>query len=120
MQQVVSRFNATLNDHDEDEQTQLYFAVGGADVESVRFLLNQEGILINKICREVIRSEGAADTIHWKTPMGKAETLVTLAATDGSLPDKVSRRRQVAELFRENNMASTNSWNAPSNSITYM
>ena len=101
MQQVVSRFNATLNDHDDDEQTQLYFAVGGADVESVRFLLNQEGILVDKICREVIRSEGAADTIHWITPMDKAETLVTLAATDGSLPDKVSRRNQVAVLLRD-------------------
>jgi hypothetical protein len=101
MQQVISRFHATLNDHDENERTQLYRAVLTTDVESVRFLLLQEGILVNKRSRVVFRREGAADTIRWKTPMDKAETLVVLAATDGSLPDKVSRRNQVAELLRD-------------------
>jgi hypothetical protein len=73
MQQVVVRFNATLNDHGEKEQTQLYRAVSRTDVESVRFLLLQDGILINKFSRSVVRRQGAADTVSWRTPMHRAQ-----------------------------------------------
>jgi hypothetical protein len=45
VQQVVLHFNDTLNDHGEQEQTQLFRAVHQTDLESVRFLLLQEGIL---------------------------------------------------------------------------
>jgi hypothetical protein len=115
MQQVVSCFHATLNDHDENERTQLYRAVLTTDVESVRFLLLQEGILINKSSREYIRREGAADVICWRTPLYRAEKLVASAATNGSLlldnensdeDDEVeqlhvSKRNKVAELLRD-------------------
>jgi len=102
MQQVISRFHATLNDHNENQQTQLYHVTCLSDVESVRFYLLQDGILINKNCIEVMRTEGAANIIRWRTPMYRAETLVTFAATDGSLSDdEISRRNQVAELLRD-------------------
>ena len=67
VQQVVLHFNDTLNDHGEQEQTQLFRAVHQTDLESVRFLLLQEGILINTFTgsRLVTRRQGAADTyIH--------------------------------------------------------
>jgi ankyrin repeat protein len=102
MQHVISRFNATLNDHNEKKETQLYNAVRSAEVESVRFLLLQEGILINKKSRSVITREGAADRIRWCTPLYRAEKRVTWAATNGSLSDdEVSRRNQVAVLLRD-------------------
>ena len=102
MQQVISRFNATLNDHDEHGRTQLYQATRLADVDTVRFLLNQDGILINKISRSVTRRQGAADIIHWRTPLYRAEKSVASAATNGSLSnDGVSRRNDVAALLRD-------------------
>ena len=102
MQQVVSRFNATLNDHNENQQTQLYHVTCLSDVESVRFFLLQGGILINKFSRFVTRRQGAADIIHWRTPLNRAEQRVTLAAINGSLSDdEVSRRNQVAVLLRD-------------------
>ena len=84
-----------------------------ADVESVRFLLLQEGILINKSSREYIRREGAADVICWRTPLYRAEKLVASAATNGSLlldnensdeddeVEQLSKRNKVAELLRD-------------------
>ena len=79
MQQVVLHFNATLNDHGEQEQTQLFRAVLQTDVESVRFLLCQEGISINTFSRLVTRRQGAADSIRWRTPLYLAEQRATSA-----------------------------------------
>jgi len=101
MQQVILQFNATLNDHDEHEQTQLHNVVSIADVESVRFLLLQEGISINKCSRGEIRREGAANLVRWRTPLYSAEQLEVWAATNGNASDdEVSSRNEVAELLR--------------------
>jgi hypothetical protein len=97
MQQVVSCFHATLNDHDENERTQLYRAVLTADVESVRFLLLQEGILINKSSRKVTRREGVADLIRWRTPLYRAEKMLRGSKSN----DEILRRRQIAKLLRD-------------------
>jgi len=91
MQQEVLHFNATLNDHGEQEQTQLFRAVLQTDVESVRFLLCQEGISINTFSKLVTRRQGAADIIRWRTPLYLAEQRVTSEAT--------TRRKQVAKLL---------------------
>ena len=102
MQQVIMRFDATLNDHGEKPQTQLYRAVLSADVESVRFLLLQEGILVNKCSQSVTRMQGTADIIHWRTPLYRAEKRAASAATNGSLSnDGVSRRNEIAALLRD-------------------
>ena len=95
MQQVVLHFNATLNDHGEQEQTQLFRAVLQTDVESVRFLLCQEGISINTFSRLVTRRQGAADSIRWRTPLYLAKQRVTSAA----LRWNRTRTNQVAELL---------------------
>ena len=97
MQQVVLHFNATLNDHGEQEQTQLFRAVLQTDLESVRFLLLQEGILINTLCRLVTRRQGAADSIRWRTPLYLAKQRVTSAEGWGIV--HLSRTNQVAELL---------------------
>ena len=73
--QVISRFNATLNDYDELKQTLLYKAVDEVDVDSVRFLLLQDGILINKRCKVVtFEAAGEADgDVRYETPLYCAE-----------------------------------------------
>jgi len=98
VQQVVLHFNDTLNDHGEQEQTQLFRAVHQTDLESVRFLLLQEGILINNtFSRLVTRRQGAADSIRWRTPLYLAEQRVTSAERwDGGYR---TRTNQVAELL---------------------
>ena len=95
MQQVVLHFNATLNDHGEQEQTQLFRAVLQTDLESVRFLLLQEGILINTLCRLVTRRQGAADSIRWRTPLYLAKQRVT---SEWGIVH-LSRTNQVVELL---------------------
>ena len=103
MQQVVLHFNATLNDHGEQEQTQLFRAVLQTDLESVRFLLLQEGILINTLCRLVTRRQGAADSIRWRTPLYLAKQRVTSAGDAYSRGEWgepfLFRTNQVAELL---------------------
>jgi hypothetical protein len=80
----------------------LYRAVLSADVESVRFLLLQEGILVNKCSQSVTRMQGTADIIHWRTPLYRAEKRAASAATNGSLSnDGVSRRNEIAALLRD-------------------
>jgi ankyrin repeat protein len=102
MQHVVSCFNATLNDHDEQEHTQLYRAAVSADVEAVRFLLLQEGILINAVSREVL-SVGVGSIICWSTPLYRAEQCVVGAATtEGHYSDdEISRLNEIVELLRD-------------------
>ena len=79
--------------------TLLYRAVHFFDVESVRFLLLQDGILINKVSRSVTQRQGAADSIRWRTPLYLAEQRVTSAGRwDGGYR---TRTNQVAELLRD-------------------
>ena len=51
MQQVISYFNETLNSINKWGKTQLYEATREGDVDSVRFLLQQEDILVNKMSK---------------------------------------------------------------------
>ena len=63
MQQVISYFNETLNDINTYEQIQLYEATHEVDVDSVRFLLQQEGILLDKLSRRRFNMIFVNDTI---------------------------------------------------------
>jgi ankyrin repeat protein len=105
MQHVISRFNATLNDDDEHGRTQLYQATRLADVDTVRFLLLQETILINKFSRYVLRVEGAEgpeDIIRYRTPLHLAERVAGAAAANGrASADEISKRNDVVEVLRE-------------------
>jgi hypothetical protein len=102
MQQVISRFNATLNAYNENEHTQLYRAVHLTEVESVRFLILQDGILINKINKVVYEEEGEDDEIHYETPLHLAEDLVREGAADDTVSDDVgTKRMHIAGLLRD-------------------
>jgi ankyrin repeat protein len=102
MQQVVSRFNATLNAHNEKGHTQLYSAVYLTEVESVRFLILQDGILINKISKIVYEEEGEDDEIHYETPLHLADDLVREGAADYTVSDDAGTERMyIAGLLRD-------------------
>ena len=74
MQQVISHFNATLNDHGEHGRTPLYDTTCHADAESIRFLLLQKGILINKFSRHILRRRGVNDIVRYRTPLYEAQS----------------------------------------------
>ena len=102
MQQVISRYNATLNTYNEKGRTQLYSAVHLTEVESVRFLILQDGILINKISKIVYEEEGEDDEIHYETPLHLAEDLVREGAEDDTVSDDVGTKRMyIAGLLRD-------------------
>ena len=111
MLQVISRFNATLNDCDEDRNTQLFTAVLSTDVESVRFLLLQNGILVNKYGTFMYAAEEAAawhdsELLYDETPLYRAEVL-RVDGEGGNDPndavsdDELSKRNEVVELLRD-------------------
>ena len=105
MLQVVSRFTATLNDTNENGITQLFEATSDTDVDSVRFLLTQDGILINKRSQVVYAEEeedDEDDEVRYETPFHCAEQKVNAGLEDDEvLDDEVSRRIQVATLLRD-------------------
>ena len=105
MLQVVSRFTATLNDTNENGITQLFEATSDTDVDSVRFLLLQDGILINKRSQVVYAEEeedDEGDEVRYETPFHCAEQKVNAGLEDDEvLDDEVSRRIQVATLLRD-------------------
>ena len=103
MQQVIPQFNATLNAYNEKEETQLYRAVLLTEVESVRFLILQDGILINKINKVVYEGEGEDDdAIHYETPLQLAEDLVREGAADDTVSNDVGTKRMyIAGLLRD-------------------
>ena len=102
MQQVISRFNATLNAYNENEHTQLYRAVHLTEVESVRFLILQDGILINKISKVDYEGAGEDDAIQYETPLQLAEDLVREEAEDDTVSDDVgTKRMHIAGLLRD-------------------
>jgi hypothetical protein len=101
MQQVISYFNETLNDISICGETQLYEATRKADVDSVRFLLLQDGILINKLGQTVHRRPGEENVLRYRSPLRHAERRVisgTAAAAVGD--DEVAIRIEVVELLR--------------------
>jgi hypothetical protein len=91
-----------LNAYNEREETQLYRAVLLTEVESVRFLILQDGILINKINKVVYEEEGEDDEIHYETPLHLAEDLVREGAADDTVSDDVgTKRMHIAGLLRD-------------------
>ena len=90
---MISRFNATLNAHTEIGQTQLYRAVLLTEVESVRFLILQDGILINKINKISYEGAGEDDAIHYETPLHLAEDLVREGVSDDTVSDDIQTTR---------------------------
>ena len=96
MQQVISYFNETLNDVSTSERTQLYEATRGADVDSVRFLLQQEGILLDTLSRSSVEEEEEDDQLY-ETPLTCAVRFV--AGNDDD--EAMSKRIQIVELLRD-------------------
>jgi len=114
MQQVISYFNETLNDdstysamepNTTVQGTQLYEATEAADVDSVRFLIQQEGILLDKLC--FIFDVNFVALSWYETPLNCAERFVE--AYDDYHDDEAARltRSQIVELLRE---AGGNAW----------
>jgi hypothetical protein len=91
-----------LNAHNENEHTQLYRAVLLTEVESVRFLILQDGILINKFNKISYEGAGEDDAIHYETPLQLAEDLVREGAEDDTVSDdEGTRRMSIAGLLRD-------------------
>jgi len=99
MQQVISYFNETLNDINTFEETQLYEATREADVDSVRFLLQQEGILLDTLSKSIDEEDDEDDQLY-ETPLNCA---VRFVEDNGDNDDNaaISKGIQIVELLRE-------------------
>ena len=75
MQQIVSYWVSTLHEHDSEEETQLYRAVGELDVDAVRFLLLQDGIRVNQY-------SGPLFVLNWNNVDGVYESDVGESESD--------------------------------------
>ena len=93
MQQVISYFNKTLNDFSPYpyEETQLYEATREADVDSVRFLSQHEGILLDEFSTLV---DGG-----YETPLNCAVRFVE--GNDDDDVQVMSKGIQIVDLLRE-------------------
>jgi hypothetical protein len=96
MQQVISYFNETLNDINMWGETQLYEATREADVDSVRFLLQQEGLLLDKLSKSIVEEEDEDDQLY-ETPLNCAVRFVE----DNDDDAVMSKGIQIVELLRE-------------------
>ena len=108
MQQVIPYFNATLNDlSTQFEETQLYEAVHLSDIESIRFLLNQNGVTsVNTLCRvEEIENEDEEDEEDeeepgYESPLTFAERRVEEGADGEDVEDaELAKRIQIVEVL---------------------
>ena len=96
MQQVISYFNETLNDINTHGETQLYEATREVDVDSVRFLVQQEGILLDKLSRKIDEVED--DEERYETPLNCAVRFVEGNDDDDGA---MAKGIQIVELLRE-------------------
>ena len=96
MQQVVSYFNETLNDVGICEETQLYEATRNTDVDSVRFLVQQEGILVDKLSKSVDEEDDEADQLY-ETPLNYAVRFVEDNDSDAATANGI----QIVGLLRD-------------------
>ena len=96
MQQVISYFNETLNDINKYAETQLYEVTREADVDSVRFLLQQEGILLDTLSRSSVEEEDEDDQLY-ETALNCAVRFVEDNDDDAAM----SKGIQIVELLRE-------------------
>ena len=98
MQQVISYFNETLNDVSTSERTQLYEATRKADVDSVRFLVQQEGILLNKLSKSIEEQEEDDEEDQlYETPLNCAVRFVEGNDDDAAMSNGI----QIVELLRD-------------------
>jgi ankyrin repeat protein len=99
MQQVVLYFNETLNDTDKWGKTQLYEATRKSDVDSVRFLVQQEGILLDQLSRKIVEEDDEEDQLY-ETPLNYA---VRFVEDNGDIDDAaaISKGVQIVELLHE-------------------
>ena len=97
MQQVVSYFSETLNDTNTYEETQLYEATREADVDSVRFLVQQEGILVDKLSISTAEAEDDEEDQLYETPLNCAVRFVE----DNDDDEPMSNGIQIVELLRD-------------------
>jgi len=103
MLQVISLFNATLNDLNDRDVTQLHAAICllRIDVDSVRFLLLQEGVLVNTLSQVAYSRPGAADVLRYRSPLYNAEQQVSDGTADDAVSDdEMARRNEVVDLLR--------------------
>ena len=98
MQQVISCFNETLNDINKYEETQLYEVTREVDVDSVRFLLQQEGILLDKLSSKFDEVED--DEERYETPLNCAVRFVEDNGANGD-NGAMAKGIQIVELLRE-------------------
>jgi ankyrin repeat protein len=96
MQQVISLFNETLNDISINEETQLYEVTREADVDSVRFLLQQEGILLDTLSSRSSEEEDEDDQLY-ETALNCAVRFVEDNDDDAVMAKGI----QIVELLRE-------------------
>ena len=99
MQQVISYFNETLNDINTYEETQLHEATREADVDSVRFLVQQEGILLDQLSRKIVEEDDEEDQLY-ETPLNYAVRFVE-NNDDNDDDGELSNGIQIVELLRE-------------------
>ena len=99
MQQVVSYFNETLNDTDKWGKTQLYEATRKSDVDSVRFLVQQEGILLDQLSRKIVEEDDEEDQLY-ETPLNCAVRFVEDNGANGD-NGAMAKGIQIVELLRE-------------------
>ena len=97
MQQVITYFNETLNDINTYEETQLHEATREAGVDSVRFLSQQEGILLDQLSKSTVEEEDEDDQLY-ETPLNYAVQFVEDNEDDDGA---MSKRIQIVELLRE-------------------
>ena len=102
MQQVISCFNETLNDGGTYlyEGTQLYEATRETDVDSVRFLLQQEGILLDTLSSRSSVEEEDEDDQLYETPLNCAVRFVEDNGANGD-NGAMAKGIQIVELLRE-------------------
>jgi len=103
MQQVISYFNETLNETDTYGETQLYEATHEVDVDSVLFLSQHEGILVNQLSTSiVIDSEENEEHQLYETSLNCALRLINDLIDDdvGVLNEELSDVVEIIKLLR--------------------
>jgi hypothetical protein len=98
MQKVISYFNETLNNINMWGETQLYEATREADVDSVRFLLQQEGLLLDKLSKSIVEEEDDEEDQLYETPLNCA---VRIVEGDNDDAAAIAKGIQIVELLRD-------------------
>ena len=98
MEQVRMRFVSTLNDRDKNGCTSLCHATLQFDVDAVTFLLQQNGIEVNKTST-FLCTEGTRMVHQKKTPLAIVGTFAFVSSTDTE-KQKAARKTIRVRLMR--------------------